>query len=387
MECEQVKLQFNQLQHQWHEHGELSIDARRERLERLMNLLQSHCQEIAVAVKEDFSHRSITETYFLEIFPTIQAIKYCKKHLKKWSKPRKKAISFLFKPAKAYVQPQALGVVGNMSPWNYPVYLALVPAIYALSAGNRVMIKFSELTPKTGKLLEELIHNWFPEGDFCIINGDIDVAKCFSSLPFGHLIFTGSTQVGRQIMATASHQLTPVTLELGGKSPAVISDICSENLLDRLLVGKCFNAGQTCIAPDYVLMSSALADKFPDIVRTFLSNRYANMPNDEHYSSIITSQHFQRLIDMVVDAKEKGATVIEFGVANQKAKKFPLTLIFQPTNDMKIMQEEIFGPILPVLTYEAFSDVIKTIKNHANPLVIYYFGNKQDDEKKESVKN
>ncbi len=374
MDCGQITNIFNHLQQKWHDHGELPLEIRREYLQRLVELLQNNSKEISKALNQDYSHRAEVETFFLELFPTIKAIKYCLKHTKKWSRLRKRSVSYLFHPAKAYIKPQALGVVGNMSPWNYPIYLSLVPVAYALAAGNRAMIKFSELTPNTGMLMEKLISQTFPENDIYLINGDIEVAKCFASLPFGHLIFTGSTEVGRQVMRAASDNLTPVTLELGGKSPALISTTCPDEYLPRLLMGKCFNAGQTCIAPDYILMPPEKADSFEQLARDFLSKRYPLMPNDSYYSSIVSESNFNRLIDFIDDAKQKGAKIISFGEPNMDSRKIPLTLIFNPSDEMKVMKEEIFGPILPIIKYDEYEQAIKHVKKHPDPLALYYFG-------------
>ncbi|WP_367605594.1 coniferyl aldehyde dehydrogenase [Legionella sp. W05-934-2] len=374
MDCEQLAQRFELTVKTWRQQGDLPLSTRQDYLRRLADLLQEHAEDISAAINSDFLHRSTKETYFLELFPTLKAIKYCLKNMKKWAKPRRKKVSYLFQPAKAYVQPQALGVVGVISPWNYPLYLSLVPAAYALAAGNRVMIKFSELTPKTGELIASLIEKTFPKEDVCLINGDVTLGKRFASLPFGHLIFTGSTTVGRQVMRAASENLTPVTLELGGKSPALISTSCPDHYLHRLLMGKCFNAGQTCIAPDYVLMPTSATNRFEQLVREFIDKRYPNMPNNDHYSSIISPSHFQRLIRLLEDAKIKGATVICLGDINNELRKMPLTLVLNPSDDMILMQEEIFGPILPVIGYETFDQAVSYVDKHRNPLALYYFG-------------
>lgn len=379
MDCEQVLMQFKHLQNEWRKQGELSLKTRRDYLKRIISLLENNCHDIGSSLNQDYSHRARTETYFLELFPTIKAIKYCLKHLNQWVKPKRRKVSYLFQPAKAYVKPQALGVVGNMSPWNYPIYLALVPAVYALSAGNRVMIKFSELTPKTGELMATLIQEAFPEGDVCLINGDVEVAKYFASLPFGHLIFTGSTTVGRHIMQAASEHLTPITLELGGKSPALVSTTCPDEYFQRLLMGKCCNAGQTCIAPDYLLLPEQQSEKFENIVNEFVNKRYPDMPDDDHYSSIITKSHFHRLMSMIEDAKEKGGKIISMGEPNERQRKIPLTLIFNVSDKMAVMNEEIFGPVLPIVKYDNFDQAVSYIDKHPNPLALYYFGNDKSE--------
>lgn len=379
MDCEQVKQQFQTLEQTWQQQGELSIDTRRDYLNRLLDMLVNHSEEIAASLNEDFSHRAKNETYFLELFPTIQAIKYCRNHMKGWAKRRRRKISILFKPARAYIQPQALGIVGNLSPWNYPINLALVPAAYAIAAGNRVMIKFSEFTPKTGALMERLIKEAFPEGDLLLINGGVEVAQCFSSLPFGHLIFTGSTQVGRHVMRAASDNLTPVTLELGGKSPAFISSTANDDYMDRLLIGKCFNSGQTCIAPDYVILPKGYSSRFEELAKSFVSRRYPTMPDDSHYTSIVSQEHFDRLLNIIDDAQAKGARVVSFGEVNKEKRKIPLTLVLGVSEEMVVMQEEIFGPILPVIEYDNFEQAVSLVDKHPSPLSLYYFGHDKSE--------
>ena len=244
--------------------------------------------------------------------------------MKGWMKKRSRHVSWMFKPASAYLMPQPLGVVGIMVPWNYPVYLALVPAIYALAAGNRVLIKMSEYSSHTGMALKDLIKSIGAENYIQIVNGDVEVAKKFASLPFGHLIFTGSTAVGKAVMNAASQNLTPVTLELGGKSPAILSETMNPKYFNRLFMGKLFNAAQTCIAPDYLLIPNAWKEKVKNEFRHFIELHYPDLMNNEDYSSIICEAHKQRLLELLNDAKAKGAEVVQFGEFNPLSPRFPV---------------------------------------------------------------
>lgn len=354
-----------------------SYQERKNVLLAIRNALQNDPYGLAAAINKDFTHRSEEETLFLEIFTTIKAINFCLKKMKQWMKNRRRNVSWLFIPARAYLVPMPLGVVGNMVPWNYPVYLALVPAIYALAAGNRVMIKMSELSPNTGLALQSLIRKLGLEQYVCVINGDVEISKEFSSLPFGHLMFTGSTSVGKLVMKAASENLTPVTLELGGKSPAILSSSMNTRYFKRLFMGKLFNAAQTCIAPDYLLIPSGWGEIVEEEFKNFINVYYPQLMNNDNYSSIISDSHKKRLLALVEDARLKGARVVEFGEPDSKNAKMPVYLLFGVTIDMKVMQEEIFGPILPVLSYKSLSEAVEFINSSPNPLALYFFGEDQ----------
>lgn len=350
------------------------VKQRKEWLLALRKALQNEAENLAEAVNKDFTHRSIEETLFLEVFPTIKAINFCLKKMNSWVKQRSRKVSWLFFPARAYVMPQPLGVVGNLVPWNYPIYLALVPAIYALAAGNRVMIKMSELSLHTGLALQSLINSARINQHIQVINGDVEVSKQFASLNFGHLLFTGSTVVGKQVMKAASEHLTPVTLELGGKSPALLSSTMNFAYFNRLFMGKLFNAAQTCVAPDYLLTPSGWNKTIEEEFKKFITVHYPDLMNNESYSSIITAGHKQRLLDLLNDAESKGARIVSFGEQILESNKMPVYLVFGATHDMRVMQEEIFGPILPVLNYKSFNEAIEYVNSHPNPLALYYFG-------------
>jgi acyl-CoA reductase-like NAD-dependent aldehyde dehydrogenase len=278
-----------------------------------------------------------------------------------------------------------LGVVGIISPWNYPVNLALCPLVDALAAGNRAMIKPSELVPETAALLRDLVAEAFPTDQVTVVTGGAEVGEAFARLPFDHLVFTGSTRIGRLVMRAASENLVPVTLELGGKSPAIVGpDFSARSAAERILSGKLFNAGQTCIAPDYVLLPSGATEGFVEGCKQAVAKMYPTIENNPDYTSIVSDRHLARLRGYLQDAKAKGARVVEIvppGEAVAKAdaseapsRKLPPSLVLDPTEEMTVMQEEIFGPILPIVTYQKLDDAIGYVNDHPRPLALYYFG-------------
>ncbi|WED44205.1 coniferyl aldehyde dehydrogenase [Legionella cardiaca] len=366
---------FAQLKEEFAKHPYPSVKERLNHLVTLKKILQINAEEIAKTISQDFSHRSRYETLLLEIFPTINAINYCVKHLKKWTKARKRHVSWLFKPAYCYLYPQPLGIVGIIVPWNYPILLALGPLAYALAAGNRVMIKCSELTPQTGAFLEKLISTSSLAKQIIIINGDSEIAQKFTNLPFGHLLFTGSPKVGKLVMKEAAENLTPVTLELGGKSPAFVSTTMHHNYFERLFMGKMVNAGQTCIAPDYLLAPKSWEEQIENFAQEFIANHYPQLLSNQDYTSIISMTHQERLLRIIDDACQKGARLVQIGKnGGNYSRRLPFYLLFDVNSTMRVMQEEIFGPILPVVSYDSLTQAIEKINSLPNPLVIYYFG-------------
>jgi coniferyl-aldehyde dehydrogenase len=369
-----MQQQFEKQRQAYSDNPYPSIEDRISLLKHLKSLLQTYAKDIAQVIQKDFGHRSIDETYLLEVFPSVQSINHNIKHVKKWAKKRRRKIELLFLPASAYLKPQPLGVVGIIVPWNYPLYLAISPLACAIAAGNRVMIKMSEQSPHLGQFLKKLFADaGIGEEKICIINGDVEIAKQFNQLPLNHLLFTGSTRVGKMVMQTASKNLTPVTLELGGKSPTILSKTMKDAYFKRLFSGKFFNAGQTCVAPDYLFIPKGWEQKIGTQLKQYLERYYPNYPNTNDYSCLISTDHETRLKEMLEDAKQKGARLEELPPSTQN-KKMPLTLAFDVSNDMQLMQEEIFGPILPIKTYDKFEDVIEYIKRQDNPLALYYFG-------------
>ena len=356
-----------------------SLTERLENLKRLKRALLSNEDRLVEAIDQDFSCRSKDETLIAEMMPSIQGINYAMKNVKDWMQPSKRHVSVLFQPASNHVNYQPKGVVGIIVPWNYPLFLAVGPLVAALAAGNRAMVKMSEFTPHTSALFKEIVSATFPEDLVSVILGEADVGADFSSRPFDHLLFTGSTSVGKIVMRAAAENLTPVTLELGGKSPALVSaDVPMTDAAQRIAFGKAFNAGQTCVAPDYVLCPADRTQSFVDEFRTQFSAMYPSLRDNDDYTAIINERQYDRLQGLLEDARDKGAELIEINPSQENLKdgtrKIPLTLVLKTTPDMKVMQDEIFGPILPVVNYGTLDEAIHYINERPRPLAMYYFG-------------
>jgi len=349
----------------------------------LKTLMLDNKERIADAIYADFGCRSRSETMMVEMLVAVEGVKYATKRLRRWMRPSRRHVGLLFKTTSAKVVYQPKGVVGILVPWNYPLFLAMGPAIYALAAGNRVMIKMSEATPQTGALLEELISSVFPEQVMAVVNGGADVAAAFSAKPFDHILFTGSTNVGRLVMQAAAKNLTPVTLELGGKSPTIIGPECDlEMAAERLAFTKALNAGQTCVAPDYVMVQEGRQQEFVAALTRVFSGLYRTLAENDDYTSIINDSQYQRLSALLDDAREKGAQLIEVNPGGEKLdpakRKFPLVLVLGAKDSMRLMQEEIFGPILPVIAYRDLESAIQFVNSRPRPLALYYFGNDEN---------
>lgn len=359
-------------------------------LKKLRKMLMDNQDALIDSISADFSNRSADETKLAEILTTIHGIDYNIKNLKAWMTRDKKKISPLFQPATGFVQYQPLGIIGIISPWNYTVSLSMGPLVAALAAGNRAMIKMSEFTPQTSALIEQLISDTFPEDLVAVVNGDAEVATAFSSVKWNHLLFTGSTAVGRHVMRAAADNLTPVTLELGGKSPTLISDdVNMDDATQAIVFGKAFNAGQTCIAPDYILCPEHRLEHFVDRFQHFFAKMYPTLKHNCDFTSVVDERQYARLQSYLDDAKAKGATIIECNHADEDMKngtrKMAIHLVLNATDDMLVMQEEIFGPILPVLPSKSLDDAIDYINDRPHPLALYYFG--MDKEEQEYVLN
>ena len=377
--------QFALLEKNFQQEPYLSVQQRKELLHSLAKLLQKNVAAITAAINQDFGYRSADETFTLEIVPNLSAIDYCLKQLKHWVQPRKRRLPWYFTGAKAYVFPQPLGIVGVMVPWNYPLFLAIGPTIFALAAGNRVMIKMSEQSMHLGKLLEQLIANSpLLSQHIVVINGDLSIAQQFSSLPFAHLLFTGSTQVGKLVMEAASKNLTPVTLELGGKSPVIVSKTARPALFERIFIGKLFNAGQTCLASDYLLIPEGWEQLIETKFSQFMAKRYPNVMTNESYTSIISPNSRASLLALIEDARAKGGRIVQFGEESTASThhKMPVYLIFNATRDMEVMKKEIFGPILPIITYQSMDEVVHLVNSMSKPLALYYFGQDEKEKKR-----
>ena len=356
-----------------------SVATRRDRLERLRRIVTQHESRFVAAIERDFGHRSAHETRLAELYIVGAEARHAIRRLSRWMKPRRVATPWHLLPASARIMHQPVGVVGIISPWNYPVQLALAPAVAAIAAGNRVMLKPSELTPATSALLAELVSTSFREDEFAVIEGDADIGQAFSALAFDHLFFTGSTAVGRKVAQAAAANLTPVTLELGGKSPAVFDDTADfASSVPRLMVGKLLNAGQTCIAPDYALVPAARLDEFIAAATATVHDLYPQVSTNPDYTSIVNARHFARLTGLLDDARSKGARIMPLGEAGARTDATPRrlvpTLVAGVTDDMAIMREEIFGPLLPIETYSTPDDAIAKINARPHPLALYWFG-------------
>jgi coniferyl-aldehyde dehydrogenase len=356
-----------------------SASARRERLARLAALVEENEARFIAAVDADFGHRSAHETRLAELFIVAAEARHAQRHLDRWMQPVRVATPVHLLPAKARVERQPLGVAGVISPWNYPVQLALAPAIGALAAGNRVLLKPSELTPATSALLQELVAARFAEDEFAVVLGDADLGRAFSALPFDHLFFTGSTAVGRHVARAAAENLTPVTLELGGKSPALFDTDADIALhATRLMSGKLLNAGQTCIAPDYALIPAERVDEFVAAVTAATAKLYPTLAGNPDYTTIVNERHYGRLQGLIDDARVKGARVVTLNPAGEQldpaARKLPPTLLLDVDDTMAVMHDEIFGPVLPVETYRSFDEALARVNARPHPLAFYLFG-------------
>ena len=351
-----------------------SAEDRLQWLEALHDLLASHQRPIIEAISEDFGNRAADETRLAEIMPSLHGIRHAKRHLRRWMAPSRRRVGLAFQPASARVVYQPLGVVGIIVPWNYPLYLAIGPMIGALAAGNRIMLKMSEATPVTGALLRDLLAQIFPESQVAVILGDVDTAVAFSQLPFDHLLFTGSTSVGRQVMRAAAEHLTPVTLELGGKSPAIVSaDVPLADAAERIAFGKTLNAGQTCVAPDYVLVPRPRVDAFVEAYGKAVRRFYPQLDDNPDYTAIINRRQHARLQAYLDDARAKGARVLPLHEQGQQ-RRMPPHVLLEVNDDMQVMQDEIFGPLLPVVPYDGIDQALAYVNARPRPLALYYFG-------------
>ncbi len=347
---------------------------RKRRLRALEALVRNHRVQIADAISTDFGQRAREETDLLEVFPSLSGIRHALRHVRRWMRPRRRWAGLWFLPARTELRPQPLGVVGIIVPWNYPLYLAVGPLTDALAAGNRVMLKLSEITPAFSTLFAELVAKHFAADEVVVVTGDADVGRAFSALPFDHLLFTGSTAVGRDVMRAAAANLTPVTLELGGKSPAIIGPGARfGHAVERIMLGKMLNAGQTCIAPDYVLLPRARMDEFVTAARATVARLYPDLASNPQYTGIASDRHHDRLHLLREDAVAHGATAHTLATPPSEARVTPPTLLTGVDDSMVIMQQEIFGPLLPLVAYDSIDEAIDRINVRARPLALYVF--------------
>jgi coniferyl-aldehyde dehydrogenase len=353
-----------------------SLQQRKQDMATLKASLLEHKDAIASAIDADFTARSRDETLLAEVMPCVQSIDYTLKHLRRWMKAERRSVGVHFLPASARVVYQPLGVVGIVVPFNYPLNLSIVPLATALAAGNRAMIKMSEFTPRTADLLRDILRKSFAEDQVAVITGEADVAAAFSRLPLDHLLFTGSTAIGRLVMREAAENLTPVTLELGGKSPAIIADdIPLEDIIERLCFAKSLNAGQTCVAPDYVLLPRGKLEPFMQLYKETFRKMFPTLNGNPHYTSVINAHTLQRLQGWLQDAADKGAKIEKCSDESITDGTFrmPLHLVTGVSDEMKIMQHELFGPILPLLPYDNIEAALAYVNKRPRPLSLYLF--------------
>ncbi len=396
----------------FHAEGPVSAAVRRDRLDRAIDLLVTHQAAICEAVASDFGQRPAELTRFMDIFPSVHGLKFARRKVSRWMKPERWRLAFpnALPGTRGEIVYQPLGVVGVISPWNFPITLAFGPLAGILAAGNRCMIKPSELTPATSKLLAELIAAAFAPEEVAVVTGGADVAIAFSRLPFDHLLFTGSTQVGRQVMAAAAEHLVPVTLELGGKCPAIVGrSAVLERAVDRILLGKLANAGQVCLAPDHVYVPRESIAAFVQGAQSWARRVYPGLPDNPDYTALVSSRHRKRAQELIADARAAGAQVIYLGGegsggcdpaagsegsdrvgaldrsgrpgAAQAPNVLTPALILGATPAMQVMREEIFAPVLPVLAYDRIGSAIADIQQRDRPLALYYFGSDKAEER------
>jgi len=365
------------LRHAW-QANRPSLDQRRSDLQRLRAALKARLPQMAEAIAADFGHRSTHESLIADGMTVLNEIDHLLAHLRGWMRPRRIGVGWRFWPARAQTRPVPLGVVGVISPWNYPVNLALIPLATAIAAGNHVVLKPSEHTPRTSAFLHDLLADVFPAERVAVVQGDAALASALAGSPLDHLVFTGSTAVGRKVMAAAAQHLTPLTLELGGKSPAIVcSDYPLGKAAARLATGKWFNAGQTCIAPDYVLVDSRRQRELVQQLQTQVRARYGDFSNTDDYTRIINEGQYQRLLGYLAQARERGVPVIELAsIDPERARRERLivpTIVLDPPADLDLMQEEIFGPILPVCAYPDLDAALESVQGRDRPLALYVF--------------
>lgn len=353
---------------------------RAQRLQRLQTLLLHNRADICAAIDADFGGRPAQETELMELYPSLSEIRHALRHGRRWMRERRSWAGFPFFPARNHVLPQPLGVVGIIVPWNYPLYLAVGPLIGALAAGNRAMLKMSELTPRFSALFAELVHTHFGDDEIRVVNGDATVAQAFAKLGFDHLLFTGSTAIAPQVLHAAAETLTPVTLELGGKSPALIAPGARfEHAVERIMLGKLANAGQTCVAPDYVLLPRAQIGHFVSTARAVVARMYPDLLDNPLYTSIISERHCQRLLSLRDQAITAGAIALALGIDDAHAsapfngRRLAPTLLLDVPEQLPLMREEIFGPWLPLVPYDTLEQALAYITARPHPLAMYVF--------------
>ncbi|GFM79283.1 aldehyde dehydrogenase [Pseudomonas cichorii] len=359
--------------------GPADAKLRQDRLIRGAKLLSDNHEAIGKAINADFGNRSLYQSLMADTVMTVKMLQHSAEHVAEWMKPEQVAAPG--PGMQAWIQQQPLGVVGVISPWNFPINLSFGPLAGVFAAGNTAMLKPSELTPRTSELLAELIAGYFDPLELAVVLGDADLGASFSGLPFDHLVFTGSTTVGRHVMRAAAENLVPVTLELGGKSPVVVDeDFDIRTAIERTLTIKTFNAGQICLSPDYMMIPKSQVEALTAAGKSFVTNSLPSIQSNQEYTSIISQRHYERLVGLIDDARSKGATIVNLAPEGEpgfdaKTRKIAPHLLLDVNDDMQVMQEEIFGPLLPVKTYTDRAEPVAYINANPRPLAAYYFGN------------
>jgi coniferyl-aldehyde dehydrogenase len=370
--------------------GHVSAETRIDRLNRGIAAVSKHQDRLVEALNTDFSCRPRQLSMLTDFAGSIMPMKTAAKHVRKYMKPEKRKTLFPMNllGGRSRIEYQPLGVVGILSPWNFPVNLTFAPLADVLAAGNRAIIKPSEFTPTVSDVIAEIVHEAYDEKEVAIFTGGPEVGAAFTALPFDHMIFTGATSIARHVMAAAAKNLVPVTLELGGKSPVLISRSADiKKTVSRIMLGKTMNAGQICLAPDYLMVPEEKLDEVVAEIKNIVAEMFPKMLDNPQYTSVVNQRHYQRLQENLEDARSKGAEVIEVNPAGedfanqQGTQKIPPTLIKNPTEDMRVLEEEIFGPLLPIKTYKDFDDTINYVNSKPRPLAVYYFGEDAAEER------
>jgi coniferyl-aldehyde dehydrogenase len=359
--------------------GPPSLKQRRADLAKLEQAVKASATRIADVISEDFGNRSRHESLLAEVLTVCTSIRNASHYLRRWMTPRRVSVNIELRPGRALIMYQPIGVVGIISPWNYPFLLAITPLVAALAAANRVMLKPAERTPRTAQFIAGFLSDLFAPEQVTTVLGDREVGAEFSRLPFDHLFYTGSATVGRRVMKAAAENLTPVTLELGGKSPCILgSDARLRSAVESILYGKLINAGQSCIAPDYVLLPVTMREEFIRASVEAVNRMYPTINGNRDYTNIIDDHHYRRILGYVEEARARGVRVIELGGKGEplegSERKVVPTLVIEPGDELALMHEEIFGPVLPIKTYSRIDEAIAYVNRHPRPLALYYFG-------------
>jgi len=360
----------------------VSFETRIDRLDRCINLIVENQQAIYAAVDQDFGGRCKSLTAMMDLYTSVSTLKNVKKHLKKWMRVEKRKSPFPMNilGARSEIHYQPKGVVGIMSPWNIPVNALFSPLADIFGAGNRAMLKPSESNPATAELMQSLFARYFSSDEVTVICGGVAESVAFSELPFDHIIFTGAGSIGKHVLQAAAKNLVPVTLELGGKSPAVVSKKAKlQDAAEKIITGKALNSGQVCLSPDYCFVPTDKLDKFVEICKETIAEQYPTVMDNPDYVSIINERHYDRLMSFLDDARDKGATIIPLAPEGERwdersKHRMPIQLIINPSDDMLVMQEELFGPILCIKSYDQLDNCIAEINSREHPLALYYFG-------------